>query len=114
MEYNQVDAEKIVYLIKGHVDNYDNCRVGWACEEVLKQKQQNHYHNKISAKVIQDQRYIRERDNQWPNDWNILKNPNYKPEKEEKWNQRNPVLYDFIKISGGAIIGAIVTYLLKK
>lgn len=75
---NEQKAE-IISLMKQHIEDNDSVRVGWAVEQVLKSKQQNHILDKVSAAITKTNKYIRESAN--PNfayDWNIRKNPLYR------------------------------------
>jgi hypothetical protein len=73
------EKRQILELIKRHIDEHDTVRVGWAAEQILKSKQQNHVLDKLSAAVTKTNKYIREPAN--PNfsyDWNVRKNPLYR------------------------------------
>jgi hypothetical protein len=45
------EKRQILELIKRHIDEHDTVRVGWAAEQILKSKQQNHVLDKLSAAV---------------------------------------------------------------
>lgn len=94
---------EIISLMKQHIEENDSVRVGWAVEQILKSKQQNHILDKLSAAITKTNEYIKEPAN--PNfkyDWNIRKNPTF---KKSKWTERNPVLYDIIKIIAALVLG---------
>ena len=75
---NEQKSEIISY-IKQFIDKHDSVRVGYAAEQVLKTKPQNHILDKVSAAITKTNKYIREPANpNFPYDWNIRKNPLYK------------------------------------
>jgi len=62
-----------------------------------------HNMEKIANGIIATGEYIKEPSKQEPWDYNILKNPNYKP---ERWIDKNPITFEFIK--GGIVVIASV------
>lgn len=95
----------IIKLCKEHIDEHGSVRVGWAVEQILGTKQQNHILDKVSATIIETNEFMREPAN--PNfkyDWNIRKNPTH---KKPKWTEQNPVKYDLIKMALTAILAII-------
>lgn len=106
----QEQKEQIIDLIKQHIDNNDSVRVGWAAEQILKSKQQNHILDKLSAAITKTNEYIREPAN--PNfayDWNIRKNPEY---KKENWSDKNKILFQIIVGLITAIFSLVVGIIL--
>ena len=68
----------ILELIKTHVKQEKNCRVGWAVKEIIGEDVEYHLLDKLSSDLIESTRYTRDTAN--PNfeyDWNIRKNPNF-------------------------------------
>jgi hypothetical protein len=104
------EKQQIIDLMKRHIDENDNVRVGWAAEHILKSKQQNHILDKLSAAITKTNEYIREPAN--PNfayDWNIRKNPTY---KKESWSDRNKFLHDVIIVLITSVLTLIVGIIL--
>ena len=86
--------QQIIDFMKEFIEEHDSIRVGYAAEQILKSKQQNHILDKLSAAITKTNEYIREKAN--PNftyDWNIRKNPAY---KKESWSDRNKFLFQII------------------
>jgi hypothetical protein len=75
--YNKESRKKIIEKIKREVNDEGSCRVGWAAEQVLKSPQQNHVHDKLAGIITKNSRYIKERNDLFPKDWNIVTNPSY-------------------------------------
>ncbi|MGH2552836.1 MAG: hypothetical protein ACRDEB_03925 [Chitinophagaceae bacterium] len=69
--------EAIVKLVIDHVEENGSCRAGWAAENIIGKKQQNHVHDKIAGLVTRWGKYIKERNEHFPQDWTIYRNPNY-------------------------------------
>lgn len=80
LELNKEQREKIFALIKDVIKELGNCRVGWAIKEVAGKEFEKSLHNieKIANTIIQSGEYIKEPSLQVTNDFNILKNSQYK------------------------------------
>jgi len=78
---------KVISLIKRHISEQGNCRVGWALRQVAGEKFENSIHlkEKIANTMIQSGKYIKEESAQPEKDWNILVNPQYKMTQLQKW-----------------------------
>jgi hypothetical protein len=68
----------IIKLCKQHALNEGNCRIGWACEQILGKAQQNHVHQKLSAIVIRDKRFSRQPSTKFDNDYDVFLIKSYK------------------------------------
>lgn len=71
------EKKKIVDLVINHVEENGSCRAGWAAEQITGIKQQNHIHDKIAGLVTRTGKYLKERNEHFPKDWKIYRNPNY-------------------------------------
>ena len=80
MELTQDQKFKVIQLIKIHIKEEGNCRVGWAIKIVTGEKFEHSIHNieKIANTLIQSGKYLKEISKQKENDYNIFKNPQYK------------------------------------
>jgi hypothetical protein len=95
---------------KKDIGEQGSVRVGWAAEQILRQKPQHNMLDKIAAVLLQDGQYVKEEAN--PNfsyDWNIRRNPSY---KKEKWTERNPIGFEAIKGLITSIFSIIVSVIL--
>jgi hypothetical protein len=98
--------QQIISFMKDFIEEHDSIRVGYAAEQILKSKQQNHILDKLSAAITKTNEYIREKANpKFSYDWNIRKNPAY---KKESWPDRNKVLFQIIVGLITAIFSLIV------
>lgn len=82
--YSQEYRQQIIDIIIQVVHDEGSCRVGWAAQHVLKEPQQNHVHDKIAGYITRNPRYHKERNQQFPKDWNIVLNPNYTEKTEQQ------------------------------
>ena len=60
------------------IDKKDTARVGWAIETVLKRQPPNNIITKIAASITANKEYSKEPHLTLKNDWNIIKNRDYK------------------------------------
>ncbi|GAB6283621.1 MAG: hypothetical protein STSR0008_24050 [Ignavibacterium sp.] len=104
--------DKILQLIKGHINEHGNCRVGWAIKEIAGQKYEKSIHNleKIANTIIQSGEYIKESSKQVEGDWNILINPQY---KKDTWINKHPIMFEVVKSLITAIFAIIVSVILS-
>lgn len=109
LELTGEQRSKIISLIKRHVAEHGNCRVGWAIGQVAGEKFGNSVHlkEKIVNTIIQSGKYIKEQSGVRPNDnWNILINPQYRPFPFNKWTA---IIGLILGVVGAAV--AIFTWL---
>jgi hypothetical protein len=81
LSLNDQQRKNILLKIKDHIEKEGNCRVGWAINQIMKQKKYEesiHIIEKIANTIIQSGEYIKEPSLQVKNDFNILKNPQYR------------------------------------
>ena len=80
MELTNNQRTNIIHLIKTHIKEKGNCRVGWAIKNIAGNEFGESVHNieKIANTLIQSGRYIKEPSGVQENDWNIFVNPQYK------------------------------------
>src|ERR1044071_3419771 len=73
LELTNEQRSKVISLIKRHISEHGNCRVGWALRQVAGEKFENSIHNKekIANRIIQSGEYIKEESAQAEKDWNI-------------------------------------------
>lgn len=73
---SDIQRKEIVKLIKDHIKEEKNCRVGWAAKEIVGTEVQFHILDKISAEIIENLKYTRDPANaNFQYDWNIRYNP---------------------------------------
>lgn len=87
LELTREQRSEVIALIKRHVAEQGNCRVGWAIGQIAGSKFGNSVHlkEKIANTSIQSGRYVKEPAGVGDKDWNILFNPQYKPFPFNKW-----------------------------
>jgi hypothetical protein len=88
-----------------HIDNHGSVRIGWAVEQIVMEKQQNHVLDKIANTIIQTGEYVKEPSRRFKFDWNIYRNPNY---KKTNWTEKHPILKDFVVGTISAIFSLVV------
>lgn len=105
MELTIEQTEETLNLIKKHVNEKGNCRVGWAMSQIAGQKFENSLHNmeKVANRIISTGKYLKEPSMQKPGDLNILKNPQY---RLTQFNTITVVINIII-----AIISAVLLYI---
>jgi hypothetical protein len=121
ISWNQSEPykEQIAALIVDHVRKNHCCRVGWACKEVFKTRQelndrviQENVLDKVSAMVTESGEFIREPANiNFPYDWNIRKTPAF---RELSWTEKHPTWFEFFKAILTATLAIFVSYLISK
>ncbi|GAB6283254.1 MAG: hypothetical protein STSR0008_20140 [Ignavibacterium sp.] len=104
--------DKILQLIKEHINEHGNCRVGWAIKEIAGQKYERSIPNreKIANTIIQSGEYIKEPSKQVEGDWNILINPQY---IKVAWINKHPIMFEVVKGLITAIFAIIVSVILS-
>jgi len=109
MEISDKQAIEIIALIKSHIEEKGNCRVGWAIKQIAGDKFEKSIHilEKVANTIIQSGEYIKEHSLQRQGDFNILKNPFY---KKESWTVKHPVKFELLKALINAIISILVAY----
>jgi hypothetical protein len=87
LELTHEQRTGVITLIKDHIAEHGNCRIGWAMREVAGEKFEKSIHlkEKIANTIIQSGEYIKEESAQADKDWNILVNPQYKLVQFNKW-----------------------------
>jgi len=80
LELTKEQRSKVAKLIKDHIAQHGNCRVGWALRGGAGAEFENsiHIREKIANTVIQSGKYSKEDSAQVRGDWNIFINPQYK------------------------------------
>ena len=103
------EKDRIAKKIKSYLSDNPNCRVGWAVEIVTGQKIPTTPANlnAISATVILDRRYKRDRSVVPSDDWDITLNPDFSEPKS------NPFIsYKDIAIWVFGVFGGVVSMLI--
>ncbi len=110
LELTGEQRSKVIRLIKRHIAEKGNCRVGWAMREVAGREFEKSIHLKegIANTIIQSGKYIKEESAVAEKDWNILLNSQYKPFPFNKWTG---IIGLIIGVLGAA--GTIITIWLK-
>lgn len=74
-QITEANRSKILSEIINHIEQGNHvCRVGWACERVMRQKVQPNVLDKFAAKVTESGQYTKESANiMFKYDWNIRK-----------------------------------------
>ena len=81
LELTHEQRTGVITLIKDHIAEHGNCRIGWAMRKVAGEKFEKSIHlkEKIANTIIQSGEYIKEESAVAEKDWNILINSQYKP-----------------------------------
>lgn len=79
MEITAEQRNEILELIKRHILEKGNCRVGWAIEQIAGESfaRSIHWKEKIANTIIQSGKYSKEPSQQVSNDWNIYLSPGH-------------------------------------
>jgi len=97
MELSKNQTDNVIRLIKFHIEEKGNCRVGWAPRENAGVEFEKSIHNieKIANKIIESGRYLKEDSKQCIGDVNIRKNPDF---KLRKFNKQTVVINILISV----------------
>ena len=101
--YNKESKKKILKILKEHVKENDNCRVGFAVEQVLG-RTENHIIQKVSAAFTKSGKYSRQLSEVHRGDYDVFRNSSY----------RNQLLHDFIVAVISAALSLGAGYLLLR
>jgi hypothetical protein len=105
LELAAEERSKVISLIKRHVVEQGNCRVGWALREIAGPQFEKSIHlkEKIANVMIQSGEYIKEESGVAEKDWNILINPQY---KLVQFNKRTVMINVILSIISA--VGAVI------
>jgi hypothetical protein len=106
LELIKAQRNKVITLIKNHVAEHGNCRVGWALHEIAGEpfEKSIHVKEKIANTITQNGKYKKEASAQVSEDWNIFIDPQYGHVQFSKWISILAIL-----ISLSALILSIVS-----
>jgi hypothetical protein len=105
LDLTKEQRSKVISLIKNHVAEHGNCRIGWAMREVAGEQFEKSIHlkEKIANTITQTGKYRKEASAQVGDDWNIFIDPQYGQLQFSKWTSIIAIL-----ISLSALIVSIV------